>query len=45
MNRAIDASARVMTSIEAMVALGRVTDAEVNALNGFSIVQSAEPQV
>ena len=34
-----------MTMIEAMVAFGRVTDNDVNALNGFSIIQSARLDV
>ena len=34
-----------MTKIDAMVALGRVTDIDVKALNGFSIMQSPECHV
>jgi hypothetical protein len=35
----------VMMMIEAMVAFGRATDNVVNALNGFSMVQSARLDV
>ena len=37
MNWAIDAKAIVRTRITAIVVFGRVTDASVRALNGFSM--------